>query len=243
MPRSVDFSKLPPPEALCFGCGQSVSLSLRARGRGRFRCPHCHNDNRVDHTGLGRPLRRDALAVDHLPEAICPKCGAVNRIPGPLLTGRRYTCFHCRRAVEVPPLMRVIRRSATPWVVALLLVIGVAVARVGRDIYRFVTAVEERISTETVKAMDSAIDVQQIGGVMGPTGAVYDFRGQAVNMLPKPTTLYVNVLLVQGGTEVARQSVALPFVRPGEKRNFQVRVIAPPGTRAEHFVGRLLGVS
>lgn len=241
MPRSVDLSKLPPPEALCFGCGQSVSLSLRARGRGRFRCPHCHNDNRVDHTGLGQPLRRDALAVDLLPETVCPRCGAVNRVPGPLLTGRRYTCFSCRRVVDLPPPLRVVRRSATPWIVALLLIIGYTGARLTIDIWRFGQAMAERIDTETVQDMQRRIQIEQ-SGVLGPGGAVYDFRGKAVNLLDKPTTLYINVVLYQGTTEVQRQVVALGFVKPGEQRSFQLRM-STPGMKAERFDARILGVS
>lgn len=243
MPRSVDFSKLPPPEALCFGCGQSVPLSLRARGRGRFRCPHCLNDNRVDHTGLGRPLRRDALAVDLLPEAICPQCGAVNRVPGPLLTGRRYTCFNCRRVVAVPPELRVVRRNAMPLVAVLLVVITITVARLARSVYDFSRAVRERISTETVQLMDAAIDLEQPTGIVGPGGAVYDIAGKATNLLTSPTTLYIRVELYQGRTPVLRDSVVLPFVKPREQRSFRIRMTDPAGRRVDQVDARLLGVS
>ncbi len=243
MPRSVDFSKLPPPEARCFGCGQSVSLSLRARGRGRFRCPHCHNDNLVDHSGLGRPMRADVLAVEQLPETVCPKCGAVNRVPGPLLTGRRFTCFSCRRLLDLPPELRVVRRSAKPVVAILLAAILVAVVHVGRDVYHLVTAVQERISTETVKMIGGSIQMEHPTRIAGPEGSLFDVRGSATNYLDRPTTLYVRVEFFADSTEVARQTVVLPFVSPRETRRFSARVLVPPLARPNKFGARLLGVS
>jgi hypothetical protein len=244
MPRAIDLSAAPPPQAVCYACDHQVTLDRRARGRGRFRCPVCHADNRVDPSGVGQPLHRDGHRVESMPLTRCPGCATANRLPAPLLKRGGYTCHACGGVNPVP---RVLRRRAgiVPWWIPALLigVTALAGARGWRDVRVFAAQVREGALQRGLAATSESLSFEDHRAEQGPYGARYVVGARLTNLMRRTATLYVRVELRAGGAVVLQRTVALVAVRPGERRSFRAVFDDPAFRRIDSATLHLYGLS
>lgn len=247
MPRAVDLSQAPPPEASCYACRQLVKLDRRARSRGKFRCPVCRSDNRVGADGLGQPLSGEAEHLDEMPQVRCTGCGATNRLPFRLLQGGSYTCHACRAAQPVPKTLRKRAGVVSQWAVATLLFVILvssiwAVLRTASTAREFAqpwwmpregpAAVEQALRIEDAKPSGSTAE-----------GDVYVVTGELINPFGIPTTFHVRVELYEGERAALARTVSLVAVKPNETRRFRVRVVDRRRRRIGAAAVSLVGVS
>lgn len=230
MPRAIDLSREPPPEATCFSCGRRVALDKRARARRKFRCPLCRADNRVEADGLGRPLRALAERVEEMPLTRCAECGDPNRLPFELLRRGRFVCHHCGRLQTVPRTLRRRAGIAAWWQVAsLLLVIVAAIALAWlRTANAVAMAQLPGLGSPPVTAEESADNLviqgaRRLGN--GPEGQHYEVGGRILNPFPRTATFHLCAELYDGDKKIAWRTISVRDVPPGAWREFRIEVI------------------
>ncbi|MBI2297494.1 MAG: hypothetical protein HYU66_00840 [Armatimonadetes bacterium] len=229
MPRAIDLSREPPPEATCYSCGGLVRLDRRARARGRFRCPLCTADNRVGPDGIGTPLSGAAERVDDMAAARCTACGAVNRIPLAILRQGRYTCHACRAVQQVPRTLRRRAASADGWLAAVLLLVIVGAGAwiwsraeaLRREVLLPVTgAVPDEAATEQD---DVVIDGARLLGSRSD-GDHFLVTGKVRNPYHVPATLHLKAMLTHQGKPISDRTVSFRGVAPGAWEQFEIDV-------------------
>lgn len=243
MPRIANPRRLVPREALCHGCGRPVPLSNAARARRRFRCPHCQSDNRVDHTGLGAPLRGEQAMVDVLPQIACRHCRSLNEIPRPLLLGASYRCHACQRVEPLPRELRLNRSRTSAIVTVLLVSTVVAIALLGWQVRGLAGDLQQRMTAETVQMIGGTIQLTDGKALVARDGVHYELRGTVTNLFDRPVTLYIHVRLLHGDQTVLTQIVPVPHVPPRQTRGFGAALFDRGGRRAEQYAASLFGVS
>ncbi len=243
MARAVDRSRLTPREARCHGCGQIVPLSTAARRRGRFRCPQCQTDNRVDHTGLGRPLSGPAVDLAEPPLTVCARCAAPNRLPLPLLRGRHYTCHHCRRVEPIPPDLRQ-RRTAGPAVLLVVLVgLALALTSARRQLNELVGEMDAQLLADRLQATAATLELTQ-GDVAYRRGQTsFTIGGHLTSLLDRPAALYVRLEIMDGDRLVTARLAPLLNVAPGTTRAFGLTFVIPRDQPATTVRPTLWGAS
>jgi hypothetical protein len=245
MPRSVNLAQLPPPEAVCYACGQTVALDRRARGRAKFRCPHCRADNRVDHTGAGWPLRGPAERVEAMPEVHCLGCQSINRLPQAVRQRKEYRCFHCQAAQPVPPALRLPPPPSAWWAFAActLLVIIFCLAYFGLELRQTVKAVAQGLDQHAVAEMMDSIETGQPDARHERDGDHVRVEGAVSNYLDKPATLHLRLEVMQDETPLMSQTISLVAVAPGQRRRFAFHLYSPNRLQMNRMRVELFGVS
>ncbi len=246
MPRAIDLSRLPPPEAICFACERTVQLDRRARRAGKFRCPHCRADNKVGPDGLGQPLDNLAERVDQMPRTRC-QCGVENRLPRAIIAAGRYTCWECGLVRPVPRTLRKRAGFVSRAVVALsLLVFCSAVGWSGFRIWRTfrefgnVFSISPTIGYDAERALklDNATPLPPT-----PQGQPYELTLRITNQMSRPLTFYVQAGLYRGTQPVASQVATVRLLKPGEIRQVTMRIVDRRRLNAESVQVQILGVS
>ncbi len=229
MPRTVDFTRVAPPQAVCCACSRQVMLDRRARRLGKFRCPSCRTDNRVGPDGLGTPLGA-AEQLEAMPQARCFRCGSTNRLPRAILRAGRYTCFHCG---SVEPVPRPLRRRAG--IVSPLLIGGVLLftvlsvawswAVVHDAVVRYVALVTPRGPTVRYE-VESNVQLHEARPLAAdPTGNRYEADVGVFNPFDQPLTFHVRAQLVNRDQPGASRTVTVRKIESGAWRRLRIVVI------------------
>ncbi|NUQ01552.1 MAG: hypothetical protein HUU35_17035 [Armatimonadetes bacterium] len=245
MPRTIDLSQMPPPEATCYGCGKAVALDRRARAAGKFRCPLCHADNRVGADGVGHPLKDDER-LEQMPEVRCPHCHSTNRLPRTILRAGAYTCFHCRAAAPVPAPLR--RRAGIVAPAAITGVVVVCFAIMVWSWGRVSRAIGQLGLWDGTSAIqyDADTSLELLDAEPLPPnhlGSRYQARLRVLNPLAQNATIHVRARVLHQTTLVAERTVSVRRVRPGEWRPVVILIIDPRSRPVDSIRVEIVGVS
>ena len=246
MARSIDLSRLPPPEATCFACERTVQLDRRARRAGKFRCPHCRADNKVGPDGLGHSLDNLAERVDQMPRTRC-HCGVENRLPRAIVAAGRYTCWECKRVQPVPRTLRKRAGFASKLAIVLSLTmffgtVGWSLWRIGRTLREF-GSVFSYSPAESYNA-DQALSLDEPRPLPpSAQGQPYELQGKIVNQMNRPVTFFIQGWVYEDKRPLASSIIPVRLLKPGEVRTWRMRIVDPRRMRANSVQIQILGVS
>lgn len=247
MPRTVDLSQAPPPQAVCYVCERTVTLAPQARRVGKFRCPFCRTDNKVDASGLGVPLSGAVERLEDMPQTRCTRCGATNRLPRRILKRGGYTCFACGAVEQVPRTLRrragVVPEASTIIVTVICLALiwfsGWSIRRVGRSFGlwtgdRGPTAVydnQEPLALAGARPLAATV-----------AGRRYEVTVRVFNYLDREATFYVRAQVLYGERLTASRTVAVRDLASGKVRTVPIVIVDPRRGAADSVKIELVGV-